>query len=159
MRRLLFIEDDPDSLEMLTLVLEQGGYSVTTAANAPEAVRLLGTQTFDLVITDLLLDTRGIEASWKALANLVELARPASIGLITAGRSRRTKHAHITSISCCASPVRARRCSRSSQRHFSYPMCRAIASTSCGPTSRSSSSTSSMHSVNSSRSRALSRAR
>ena len=84
MRRLLFIEDDPDSLEMLTLVLEQGGYSVTPAANAPEAIRLLGTQTFDLVITDLLLDTRGIEASWRALANLVELARPASIGLITA---------------------------------------------------------------------------
>ena len=84
MRRLLFIEDDPDSLEMLTLVLEQGGYSVTAAANAPEAIRLLGTQTFDLVITDLLLDTRGIAASWQALANLVELARPASIGLITA---------------------------------------------------------------------------
>jgi CheY-like chemotaxis protein len=84
MRRLLFIEDDPDSLEMLTLVLEQGGYTVTGAGDATEAMRLLGTQTFDLVITDLVLDTRGIDASWQALAELVELARPASIGLITA---------------------------------------------------------------------------
>lgn len=84
MRRLLVIEDDLDSLDMLTLVLEQGGYTITTAADAAHAVRILATHTFDLVLTDLLLDTRGIEASWKALAKLVELARPASIGLLTA---------------------------------------------------------------------------
>lgn len=68
---------------MLMLVLEQGGYRVTTAANAPAAIRILATQTFDLVVADLLLDTRGIEASWQALDKLVELARPASIGLIS----------------------------------------------------------------------------
>lgn len=84
MRRLLVIEDDPDSLEMLALVLEQGGYRVTSAANALEAFRILATQTFDLVVSDLLLDGRGVEASWLAVSKLVELARPASFGLITA---------------------------------------------------------------------------
>src|SRR6478609_4089076 len=84
MRRLLVIEDDPDSLEMLSLVLEQGGYTVTPAANLRDAMRILGTKTFDLVITDLLLDMNGIESSWQALAKLVDLARPASIGVITA---------------------------------------------------------------------------
>lgn len=84
MRRLLVIEDDSDSLEMLALVLEQGGYSVTTAEDVAGAIRHLATHTFDLVITDLLLDYGGIDASWQALGKLVELARPASIGLITA---------------------------------------------------------------------------
>src|SRR6478672_5713742 len=84
MRRLLVIEDDVDSLDMLTLVLEQAGYHVTTATDATAASRILEKQTFDLIITDLLLDYRGVEASWQAIGHLVELARPASFGLITA---------------------------------------------------------------------------
>src|SRR5258706_11548691 len=52
---LLVVEDTPDSREFLKELLESAGHRVTTAATGNEAVRFCGTQSFDLVLLDLVL--------------------------------------------------------------------------------------------------------
>jgi CheY-like chemotaxis protein len=52
-RRVLIVEDDAEQLELRKLILEQAGYSVSTAANAAEALeRLPGCE---IVVMDLCL--------------------------------------------------------------------------------------------------------
>ena len=50
---ILFIDDDPDQLGVLGLVLEQNGFSVTSFRSAEEALRRLRQQKFDVVVCDL----------------------------------------------------------------------------------------------------------
>ncbi|MFT4629364.1 MAG: signal transduction histidine kinase/CheY-like chemotaxis protein [Arenicella sp.] len=49
----LFAEDDYDIASLTSALLEERGVTVTRVANGAEAVRLLGTSTFDLVLLDL----------------------------------------------------------------------------------------------------------
>jgi CheY-like chemotaxis protein len=51
--RVLIVEDDPDSLEVVRLVLQDAGARVTTATNARDALDTLGAQTFDVMISDI----------------------------------------------------------------------------------------------------------
>jgi CheY-like chemotaxis protein len=51
--RVLVVEDDIDSLEMLRLVLEQSGAVVTTVDRSQKAVEELTRQKFDVMISDL----------------------------------------------------------------------------------------------------------
>jgi DNA-binding response OmpR family regulator len=50
--RLLVVEDDPDVRLFMVLALRQEGYEVRSAVDAPEALRLLREDQFDLVLTD-----------------------------------------------------------------------------------------------------------
>lgn len=50
---LLFAEDDYDIASLTTVLLEDRGVSVTHVANGADAVKLLGTTKFDLVLMDL----------------------------------------------------------------------------------------------------------
>jgi CheY-like chemotaxis protein len=50
---ILVVEDNCDVREMVGLVLEDGGYRVTTAANGREGLARLGPGTADLVLLDL----------------------------------------------------------------------------------------------------------
>ena len=84
MPRLLLLEDDHDSLEMLQLLLEAAGYECTSAPRTATALRTLERSAFDLVLSDLLVDSKDIAQSWRRIDELVSLARPAQIGLITA---------------------------------------------------------------------------
>ncbi len=51
--RLLIVDDDPGILKLLGHIIEACGYRCSTAADVEAARRLLGTRTFDLLITDI----------------------------------------------------------------------------------------------------------
>jgi CheY-like chemotaxis protein len=51
--RVLLIEDDADSLELVKMLLEQSGASVATAASSSAALEILNTQRFDVLISDI----------------------------------------------------------------------------------------------------------
>ena len=59
---LLLVDDDPYILEGIGEDLESNGYQVTRASSGESAVELLGASHFDLVITDLVMEsTDGIQ--------------------------------------------------------------------------------------------------
>jgi CheY-like chemotaxis protein len=51
--RLLLVEDDLDSNEVVSAILEDSGIQVTSAANAEEALLVLGRQTIDVIVSDV----------------------------------------------------------------------------------------------------------
>jgi len=60
--KLLLVDDDPFILEGIGEDLESNGYQVTRASDGESAIDLLETTQFDLVITDLVMDsTDGIQ--------------------------------------------------------------------------------------------------
>lgn len=54
-QRMLIIEDDPDTQQMLTMILRSEGYDVLTAGNGPLGLELLRKMGPDLVILDWML--------------------------------------------------------------------------------------------------------
>lgn len=53
---ILCIDDDPDILEYLRIVLEDGGYAVATADNGEGGLAAYGAQRPDLVLCDLMME-------------------------------------------------------------------------------------------------------
>src|ERR1041384_4501433 len=51
-RRVLVVDDEKNQREIYTLILEDDGYSVTTAQSGEHALRLARENDFDLVLTD-----------------------------------------------------------------------------------------------------------
>ena len=51
--KILVIDDEIDSLSILTLVLEQEGAEVTSATSAALALKIFNESTFDLMISDI----------------------------------------------------------------------------------------------------------
>jgi len=76
------VDDDPASRLALQTVLRAGGYHVDTAASAAEAVEKLDDQEFELVLTDLRMESP--EAGYRVLAHarIVEY-RPAAAVITT----------------------------------------------------------------------------
>jgi DNA-binding response OmpR family regulator len=58
MAKILLIDDDLQMLNIVSLYLKKDGHEITTAANGNEGIKLLGSQQFDLVITDVLMPER-----------------------------------------------------------------------------------------------------
>jgi len=52
-RRVLVVDDEPALLKAITLILEEAGFQVFTAANGHEAGKKASEQQIDLLITDL----------------------------------------------------------------------------------------------------------
>ena len=78
--KLLLVDDDPFILEGIGEDLESNGYQVTRASNGETAVDLLETTQFDLVITDLVMDsTDGIQV----LKKTKELNSDAQVIILT----------------------------------------------------------------------------
>ncbi len=62
MSRILVVEDEPKSIRLLSMVLEDKGHSVSQATTVHRAKTLLATELFDLMITDVRLpDGSGID--------------------------------------------------------------------------------------------------
>jgi CheY-like chemotaxis protein len=62
MGEILLIDDDPSVRQVVSEMLRQAGHAVTIAENGRVAVERLKGQTFDLVITDLIMpEQEGIE--------------------------------------------------------------------------------------------------
>ena|ERR1700742_1224620 len=63
--RILCVEDDADSRELMTLILEQAGYEVVTASDTGNALELAEQNKFALIILD----------NWLAPGSGVELCK------------------------------------------------------------------------------------
>jgi len=62
MAKILFVDDDENLCELAARFLRQADHLVTTALNGKEAMRLVQHDSFDLVITDLVMpEQEGIE--------------------------------------------------------------------------------------------------
>ncbi len=55
MAKILVVDDDIQFLGYLKVILENAGYSVETAANGEEGLRVLKQEDFDLLITDIVM--------------------------------------------------------------------------------------------------------
>lgn len=51
--RILLVDDDKDTLEMLKIILEEHGYEITCASNGQEALQKIYAKTVSLVISDI----------------------------------------------------------------------------------------------------------
>ena len=51
--RVLLVDDDDAIREMMTATLEHEGFDVVSAANVTEALKLIATESFDVLVTDL----------------------------------------------------------------------------------------------------------
>jgi DNA-binding NtrC family response regulator len=68
--RVLIVDDDPEMCEALLAELPTKGYTGVARSSADEAFRLLETEDFDVVVTDLNLgSSNGIELCTKIIAN------------------------------------------------------------------------------------------
>lgn len=54
-RRILLVADDLDQVSLFSLVLTQAGFEVVSVIEAEEALKLLESDPFDLVLTDYML--------------------------------------------------------------------------------------------------------
>jgi DNA-binding response OmpR family regulator len=57
--RVLLVDDDEDLRDTLVMILENDGFQVEAAANVNEALRLIGSQTFDVLVSDLHMPSPG----------------------------------------------------------------------------------------------------
>jgi NtrC-family two-component system response regulator AlgB len=56
--RILLVDDDAALVSLLKVVLETRGFTVTTASSAAEATAVLCTSTFELIVTDMGMETQ-----------------------------------------------------------------------------------------------------
>src|SRR4029453_7079576 len=60
--RALVVDDEPDIRELLTITLERMGLGVAAVGSTGEARKLMGSERFDLVLTDMRLpDGNGLD--------------------------------------------------------------------------------------------------
>ena len=88
--KLLVVEDDPDTREMLTVYFSREGYSISQAQSGKEALALLEQeQDFDLVLLDLFIpDIGGMEV----LREINQKANPPSVILLTGLADKEIAH-------------------------------------------------------------------
>lgn len=79
--RVLLVDDDPASRLTLKTVLEAGGYSVDAAASAAEAVGKLDEGEYELVLSDLQMESP--EAGLKVIAHARNMDYKPATALIT----------------------------------------------------------------------------
>lgn len=65
-KKILIVEDDPDQVDALTLVLEKSGYTVVSAPNAEQGLGLVRQERPDLVLLDVMMPagTEGFHFVW-----------------------------------------------------------------------------------------------
>src|SRR5512135_3360572 len=79
--RVLLVDDDPASRLTLKTVLEAGGYKVNVAASAAEAVGKLDEREYELVLSDLRMESP--EAGLKVLAHARMMDYKPATALVT----------------------------------------------------------------------------
>ena len=57
--RLLIVDDELDLRELLSDILGSEGYDTVTASDGDEAIRILGNESFDAALLDILMPTIG----------------------------------------------------------------------------------------------------
>ena len=88
--RVLLVDDDPTSRLTLQTVLEAGGYTVEAAASAAEAVAKLEDGEFELVLSDLQMESP--QAGLKVLAHARMMDYKPATALITTYQNAKPAH-------------------------------------------------------------------
>ena len=83
--RVLLVDDDPASRLTLQTVLEAGGYRVDSAASAAEAVGKLDEQEYELVLSDLQMESP--EAGLKVIAHARMMDYKPATAIVTTSQS------------------------------------------------------------------------
>jgi len=106
LRRILVVEDDEDMQENLRRILVGSGYVVCLARNGAEAVALLESQPFHLVLTDLMMPAMG---GLQLLAEIRRRERNLPVVLLTAFGDRHTfmKATEMGAVDFLTKPFRA----------------------------------------------------
>jgi two-component system chemotaxis response regulator CheY len=78
---ILCVDDDPDILISLKIVLESGGFAVVTAADGKTGVRAFRESRPDLVLLDLMMEE--IDAGTRALKEMRTIDRKVPIYLLS----------------------------------------------------------------------------
>jgi len=78
---ILCIDDDPDVLMPLKIILESGGYAVETAPDAAAGIRAFRESAPDVVIVDLMMEE--IDAGMKFLKEIQALNRRVPIYMLS----------------------------------------------------------------------------
>jgi CheY-like chemotaxis protein len=92
-KRLLLVEDDRDLIELMSLLLEEAGYAVTTANNGREALEALGQGLPDLILLDLKMPV--MSGPEFARAFRAQHARRAPILVVTAADDPQRRAAEV----------------------------------------------------------------
>jgi DNA-binding NtrC family response regulator len=58
-KRILVVDDEKEILDLVPLMLKHTGYEVVSAGDTMDALRLLDSQRFDLVLSDIRVSTAG----------------------------------------------------------------------------------------------------
>jgi CheY-like chemotaxis protein len=90
--RVLLVDDDPTSRLTLKTVLEAGGYYVDSAASAAEAVEKLEEGTYELVLSDLEMESP--EAGLKVIAHARMMDYKPATALITTYQNSKPGSGH-----------------------------------------------------------------
>ncbi len=88
MARVLLVDDDLTSRLTLKAVLEAGGYFVDSAASAAEAVGKLDDSQYELVVSDLQMESP--EAGLKVLAHARLMEYQPATAILTTYQNKRT---------------------------------------------------------------------
>jgi len=88
--RVLLVDDDPTSRLTLQTVLEASGYHVDSAASAAEAVGKLDEQEYQLVLSDLQMESP--EAGLKVLAHARMMPYKPATALVTTYQNAKPSH-------------------------------------------------------------------
>ncbi|MBN1460671.1 MAG: response regulator [Armatimonadetes bacterium] len=85
-KKILIVEDDPDTVEAVKLVLEKHGYAVISAPNAEEGLKSAQTERPDLVLLDVMMPagTEGFHFVWALRKEEDEALRDTPIIVLTA---------------------------------------------------------------------------
>lgn len=78
---ILCVDDDPDVLTSLKIVLESGGYAVVTTADGKSGVQAFRDSRPDLVLLDLMMEE--IDSGTRALKEMREIDRKVPIYLLS----------------------------------------------------------------------------
>ncbi len=99
--RVLLVDDDEIVRMALTGVLEQSGFSVTTAATVPEALRLIsGPETYDVLLSDLHMPGAG---DGLTVVSAMRHANPQAVTLLLSAFPEMTAAARQS----CSRPMRS----------------------------------------------------
>jgi DNA-binding NtrC family response regulator len=91
--RVLLVDDDPTSRLTLQTVLQAGGYRVDAAASAAEAVGKLDEQEYELVLSDLQMESP--EAGLKVLAHARMMDYKPATAIVTTYQNTQQTQQHI----------------------------------------------------------------
>ncbi len=79
-KKILLIDDDRDFLAATKLILEKGGYQVVTAEDGKSGVSMMTSETPDLAIVDMMMETWG--EGFNVISKIRELEQGAVLPLI-----------------------------------------------------------------------------